>query len=185
MRAGWPVLTAIALTAAAALVWHATAAAFSSSTANPANALAAGTVTLADDDGGSALFTATDLRRGDASSRCVAVTYTGSLTAAVRLYVSSSSGTLPSYLDLVVEQGTGGGFGTCSGFTPASTIFTGTLSAFAASATNFASGVGSWAPTGSGQSRTFRITATVSPTAPQAAQHTTAGAVLRWEAQSS
>lgn len=162
-----------------------TVAAFRATATHAGNRIASGTVALADDDSGTAMFSPTDLQRGATGSKCIVVTYNGSLTASVKLYVTASSGALAPYLDLTVEQGSGGTFsGGCGGFTPASTIYTGTLSAFALSATDHASGVGSFAPTGAGQSRTYRITYTLNASAPTSVQNTSASADFRWEARS-
>src|SRR3712207_7319239 len=46
---------------------------------------------LSDDDSGSAMFTATGLKPGSTGTKCIQVTYGGSLAAAVKLYVSSST----------------------------------------------------------------------------------------------
>ncbi|WNY33608.1 S24/S26 family peptidase [Curtobacterium flaccumfaciens] len=56
---------------------------------------------------------------------------------------------LAANVNLTVEQGTGGGFGSCSGFTPAATgssLYSGTVAGFGAASTNYATGVGSWTP---------------------------------------
>lgn len=82
-----------------------TYAAFTSSGRNPDNVFAAGTVRLSDDDAGSILFSLTGLKPGDpATSRCVGVTYDGSLDANVRLY-ATVSGALAPHLDVTVTRG--------------------------------------------------------------------------------
>lgn len=173
----------LAMLVAGALVWNATGAVFTANTGNAANSFTTGTVALTDDDAGAAAFTATGLQRGATAARCIAVTYGGSLTAPVKLYASSPTGTLGPYLDLVIEQGTGGSFADCTGFSPSSTLFTGTLAAFTGSATSFSSGVGAWTATGSGETRTFRLTYTLQPGAPSTAQNTSATAQFVWEAR--
>lgn len=173
----------MALLVTGLLVWHGTSAAFSTSTQNSGNAYGTGTVSITDDDGGTAPFTASNLQRGATGTRCVQVTYGGSLTGAVRLYLSASSGTLRSSLTVTVEEGTGGSFAGCGGFTPTSTLYSGTLQAFATAASSWSSGVSAWTPTGPGQSRTYRVTYTLSPSAPPSAQNSTAAATLTWEAR--
>jgi hypothetical protein len=70
-----------------ALIWQASTAAFSDATSNGPNTLGAGTVTIADDDGGSAMFTAANLAPGATDTMCVGVRYTGSLSpSAIRMY---------------------------------------------------------------------------------------------------
>ncbi|MBJ7331284.1 MAG: hypothetical protein JHC95_15430 [Solirubrobacteraceae bacterium] len=178
-------LVPVAVLVAGAMVWHTTAAVFSGGTQNAGNAFATGSVSLDDDDGGVAPFSVSGMQRSDTGSRCIAVSYTGSLNAAVKLYAASVTGQLAPYLDLTIEQGTGGGFSSCAGFAPSATLFSGTLQAFGAAATSHASGIGSWSPTAPGQSRTFRVTYTLSPSAPASVQHGVAGAQLTWEARSS
>lgn len=165
---------------ASGLVMQRTAALFGASTGNPANAFGTGTVSLGDDDSGAALFSANSLVAGATATRCIVVTYGGSVGASVRFYVPSATGSLASALDMVVEEGTGGSASTCSGFS-GTQLFSGTLAALAATATNFGTGLGTFAPTGTGQSRTYRITYTVQAGAPTGA---TATAILQWEAQS-
>jgi hypothetical protein len=170
----------VTLLASAGLVWQASTAAFSASTATPSNSWTAGTVALVDDDANAAMFTATGLRPNDTGTKCIAVTYNGSLTSAVKLY-AASTGTLAPYLNLTVEEGTGGSFGSCAGFSATSTLYNGTVSGFAAANTSYASGVSSWTPTGSGQSRSYRFVYTVQDN--NAAQGLTANATFTWEAQ--
>jgi hypothetical protein len=171
-----------AVLASSVMVWHASSAAFTATTSNGPSNWSAGTVTLSDDDSGTAMFNVSGLKPADNGSKCIAVTYDGSLAANVKLY-ASAAGTLGSYLDLTVEQGTGGSSGSCSGFTPAATIYAGTLAGFASSASNYATGVGGFAPTGSAQTRTYRFTYTVQNN--NAAQGASASGTFTWEAQNS
>lgn len=163
-------------------LWQVTAAAFQTTTNNTANTVAAGTV-IVSNDAGTAMFAATGLDRGDSQTRCIRVQYDGSLAATVKLYTSSATGTLGPYLNVTVEQGSGGTFASCSGFGSATTIYTGTLANLASTSTSFANGVGSWSPTAAGQARTYRITTTLSATAPAAAAESSAGITLVWEAR--
>jgi hypothetical protein len=182
---------AAGLVGSAALVWQASYSAFSSTTVNPTNNWSAGTVALADDDSNTAMFTATNLKPGSTGTKCVAVTSTGSLASTVKLYGTTPATTnaLSSSLNLTVTQGTGGGFGSCTGFTPlgtGSSVYTGTVAAFGSSATNFASGLGTWAPTGTGsETRVFQFTYTLDPATPNTAQGGTASIGFTWEAQNS
>lgn len=171
----------VAFLASAGLVWQASYSAFSATTTNASNNWAAASVTLTDDDANSAMFNATGLQGGSTGSKCIEVTYGSAAPATVKLY-GSATGTLGSYLDITVEEGTGGTFADCTGFTAGATIFTGTLAGFAAASNSFATGVGSFAPTASGQSKTFKITYRVQDN--NAAQGTSASATFTWEAQS-
>ncbi|GLY28237.1 hypothetical protein [Kineosporia sp. NBRC 101731] len=161
----------------------ATFSAFSSGTDNGNSTFNAGSVSLGDDDAGAAMFTVNSLQPGSTGSRCIAVTYTGSLPAQVRMYVSAGdlTGTLAPYLTLTVTEGAGGGFGSCSGFSAASTAWTGTLDHLASTATGWASGVGSFTPTANGQVRVYRVVYTL--TAGSAAAGRSSQVRLSWEAR--
>lgn len=142
------ILFTIGVLASLGLVWGGTTAAFTSTTPSGSNSWSTGTVTLSDDDGGAALFTAAGLVPGSSGSNCIAVSYTGTVAATVRLYASASTdpSTVASYLDLTVQEGSGGGFGTCTGFAAGSTVYSGTLAGFTGAKTSFATGVGTWTP---------------------------------------
>jgi hypothetical protein len=170
------------------LVVSTSRAAFSSTTGNTGNTASAGSVTLTDDDAGSVLFNVSGMAPTDAATECITVTYNGDLTpsAPVQLYRSGAvTGTgLDQYLDLIVEVGTGGSYGSCVGFTPSATLFTGnTVQNFAATHTSYATALSTaWTPTGAGQSRTFRFTITLQDN--NSAQSLNVGFGFTWEAQS-
>jgi hypothetical protein len=166
------------------LVWQASNAAFSDTTENPGNTWASGDVVLTDDDSDAAMFSASNLKPGDTEAKCITVTYSGSLDASVKLYAGVAGSGLAQYLDLTVEQGTGGGFGDCTGFTPdASPKYTGTLSGFATAHVNFSNGWGSFTPAGGApdDTKTYRITYTLQDN--NLAQAKNATATFTWEAQ--
>ncbi|MFL6161390.1 MAG: TasA family protein [Jatrophihabitantaceae bacterium] len=177
------------LAASAAVVWQASYSAFSAQTSNPTNNWAAGTVLLSDDDSNTAMFSASNLKPGNTGSKCIAVTSTGTLPSAVKLYGTAAATTnaLSTWINLVITQGTGGSFGSCTGFTPlasGSSVYSGTLASFATASTSYSNGVGSWAPTGSGSdTRVFQISYTFDPTAPNSTQAGTASVGFTWEAQ--
>jgi predicted ribosomally synthesized peptide with SipW-like signal peptide len=167
--------------------------AFSSQTDNPGNIITAGTVKLGDNDGGTALYALTAAKPGDSSTSCIKVTYEGSLPATMKLYTPSTIESLGAYVDLKVEAGTQttSTFPSCTGFTPAAsgaTVYEGTLSAFATDHKAFANGI---TTNPSGQSKweandsvVYQVTATLSASAPEAAQGETTGThIIRWEAQ--
>lgn len=188
--AAWIAIPA-ALVASGVVVSTASYSAFSATTVNPTSNWTAGNVALTDDDNNTALFNATGLKPGSTGANCITVTSTGSLPSTVKLYGTNAATTnaLASNINLTVEQGTGGGFGSCTGFTPAATsgnLYTGTVAGFGSASTTFATGVGTWAPTGSGsESRVYRFTYTVSSTAPNTVQGGTAALGFTWEAQNS
>jgi hypothetical protein len=179
----------VAMVASGAMVWHASYSAFSASTTNPTNNWSAGTVALSDDDSNTAMFNASNLKPGSTGAKCIAVTSTGSLPSAVKLYGTSYATTnaLSTYLTVTVDEGTGGSFaGGCTGFTSSSQIYNGTLAAFGTGKTNYATGVGTWTPTGSAsETRVYKITYTLSSSTPDSAQGGTAALGFTWEAQNS
>lgn len=185
--------TAAAALAAGAMVAGLTVqtslAAFNGVADNPSSDWATGVVSLADDDGGTAMFDVAALKPGDVSTRCIEVEYTGTLDSDVKVY-GSVSGTLGGHLDLQVEVGSGGSFADCAGFTPqlGSPIWTSaTLASFGATHADWASGLDvGWDPSGpdelgNTETRTFRFTTTVADD--PAAEGTTATATFTWEAQ--
>ncbi|HEX5495007.1 MAG TPA: hypothetical protein VFX70_10580 [Mycobacteriales bacterium] len=78
----------------------------------------------------------------------------------MKLYSADAAGELAQNVDLTIEQGSGGSFGSCSGFTPDATgnpIFTGTLATFAAHR-DFATSVGTLTPTSAPTGKSYRFT---------------------------
>lgn len=180
-------------------------AAFSDTTANANNNWSAGTVVIADDDTGSAMFTTAavgtgqvsgTLKPGQTIANCVRVTYNGSLPSTVKLYATNpitetapnGTGLLP-YLHIRVEEGTAGDFG-CANFAGASTIWDSTTHPGAASdllgvfPTSYAgginSGLASWS---AGTYRVYRFTMTLDSATPDTSQGATATATFNWQAQ--
>lgn len=180
-----------ALVVSGIVVAQASYSAYSATTVNPTSNWASGTVALADDDTNTAAFTASNLKPGSTGTKCIAVTSSGSLASTVKLYGTGAASTrgLAAAIDLSITQGTGGSFGSCTGFTPlasGSSVYTGTLDSFASSASSFATGVGSWAPSGSAsETRTYQITYTLKSGADNTTQGGTAALGFTWEAQNS
>ena len=168
------------------LVIRTSRSAFSDTTDNQTNQFSAGSVTLVDDDSAAAMFTVTDMAPSDQVTECITVTYQGSLDATVVLYGALTAGDgLDDYLDLTVERGSGGSFGDCTGFSPAEVVYTGTLDGLTSTHTDFATGAGTWAPTGGApdDDMTYRFVVTLQDD--NAAQGLTTTAAFTWEAQNS
>ena len=151
----------------------------------PTSAPPAPVVELTDDDAGTALFTdGTVLAPGSAHSRCITVAYVGGVdSSTVRFYAADVSGDLAAYLDLVVEMGpaTDDPFGSCAGFVPASTIYTGTLADFAAGHPDYATGIGTWDPADGDGTRSFRFSLSVRDVPAAEGKATSFG--FTWEAR--
>lgn len=184
----------VAVVASGALVWQSTYAAFSSTTSNPTNNWSTGSVKLADNDSGTALFNATNLKPGANGERCITVTSTGSLASTVKLYGTgfAQDKNLADVITLKVEEGSGATNAACAGFVadtaPAAKIFDGSLTAFSAKS-NFGNGVGTWAPagvaSGSSEARSYRVTYTLGGGIDNSYQGGSASIGLTWEAQNS
>jgi predicted ribosomally synthesized peptide with SipW-like signal peptide len=165
-------------------------AAFTDTTDNTGNAFAAGTVDLVDDDSDSAMFDVAGMAPGDSVTDCIVVTYEGTVLdpAAVKLYSGgyTDSGDFANYLNLTIEEGTGGAFGNCSGFNFENEIEPGgTLAAFGTAHTDYLTGVGVWDPTGTPESKTYRFTVELDAATPNAEQGESVTALaFTWEVQS-
>lgn len=174
----------LAVAAAFLVAFQATNAAFSAQTDNQGNQFAAGTVSLTDDDGGTALFTVTDMIPGQTETGCIEVTYSGSLDSEVRAFGAATGGDgLENHLDLTIERGTGD----CAAFGTSTVVWAngsdGDLGTFVASATDYASGIDNWQPTGGGADDMvpYRITVTLQDD--DGAQGLSTEVTFTWEAQ--
>jgi len=143
-------------------------------------------VSLSDDDTGSALINAT-AAAGQTGTACLTVTYTGTVTAPIKLYATSTSDpdALGAQVSLTVEEGSGGTFaGACAGFTSSGTAYNGTFGSFLTTATDYGSGVGSWtADPGTSTTRSYRFTWTLSAGASSALQGKSVSATFVWESR--
>lgn len=107
----------VAIVTAAALIWSASNAAFSSSTRNSGNNWSTGTVALSDDDAGSTRFLVTNMLPGQTETRCITVTSNASVPGLVRGYVVNPIGLesdLADHLQFTSRSGTGGSFASCT-----------------------------------------------------------------------
>jgi len=170
-------------------VLRVSSAAFSASTQNTGNSWSTGSITLTDDDGGGvnqAMFNVTGMVPGQTATKCIVVTYSGSVNpTAVKLYSSGiNDNGLAPHLDLTVEEGDGGSYSSCTGFSATSTIVNvKTLTAFNTDHNGFGNGAGSWDPSGGGQSKTYKFSVTLGNDTPASAQNTDASAAFKWEIQ--
>jgi len=108
-RIAVPVAITSGLVLSGAIVWHTSYAAFTSTTSNDTNTLQAGNVDITDTDGGTAMFTSTQLKPGSTDTQCVTVNYNGDLASDVTLTAAYTDGTAAStdlapYLDFTVEE---------------------------------------------------------------------------------
>src|SRR4051794_14461644 len=79
--------------------------AFSVTTVNSGNSFAAGTVTIGDNDAGSALYNVSNRKPGDTVTSCIRVTYSGTLASDVKLYTADPIGAIGPYVNLTIDPG--------------------------------------------------------------------------------
>ena len=179
-----------------------TRAVFSDTADNTGNAFASADLILYDDDTGTIMFDVVGMLPGDQVDHCIEVSYegpNGRVTNGVKFYIPATwidSATLADDLLITVEDGTVGAFspaGTvsdpttyphCSGFISSTILVTDEpLSTFA---TNYATGYGSWTPTGLGigtpVNHSYRITVELASASTAKNQSVTA-VPLTWEVQ--
>ena len=185
-------LTALCVGALGSLAAMGVFGAFSGTTSNAGNTITAGTVAIADNDAGAAMYSISSAKPGESVSKCIKVTYTGSLDADVHIYTPSSIGSLGQYVELTITPGTQttSTFPSCTGFTPdaGGALFSGTLQSFGSTKNSYATGVvdnpGSATKWATNDSVVYQVTATLQSSAPDAAQGLTTGAhTFTWEAR--
>jgi len=180
-------LAAVALSfiLVALLVVTSSRAAFVAQSDNTANQVTSATINLTDNDSNTAMFNNITLMPNVNVDRCIDVTYNGSIDpTAVILYSSGApTGTLAPFLNLTVDMasGPGSGFGSCTGFPASGTtnVYTGTLQGFAGTYAAYASGLPTWDPSGTAETRSFRFRLAVQDTDAAKGLTTTFG--FSWE----
>ena len=167
--------------------------AFSGTTSNSGNSFAAGTVSISDNDSGGTMLSLTNALPGASTTGCIKVSYSGSLSADVKLW-GTVSGALGPYLTLKVTRGTDTGtFPTCS-FTAdtrdyigqgAGVIYNGNLSSYPSSYAagltdpeNATGGTESWT---NPETHAYKLEVTLQNDS--AAQGQSATASFTWEAR--
>ena len=184
--------TPIAVVAAGALVWQGSYAAFTGQTRNSGNDWSTGTVALTDDDQGSARFQVSNMEPGDSDTKCLTVTANASVPGTVRAYAVNptiTSTDLADHILVSVDEGTGGSYASCDGFTEISSPAVDVPMSSFIQRSNFAQGDGDWDVQPGTSSRTFRITwkfdtTGMTQTQIDALQGKHAGLDIQWELQS-
>ena len=124
-------------------------------------------------------------------SKCIVVTSNSSVPGLVKTYLEDlSADGLEEYVKLAVQEGTGGSFNDCTGFTPGAGFHASeTLLAMAAMHTGYGNGMLPWSTTGvSAESRTYKFTwvfdtTGLDPAAVDALQGKAATVNINWELQ--
>jgi len=181
----------VAVLLAGVLVWQGSNAAFTTETFNAGNNWQAGSVALSNDGTGGAMFSLTGLTPGATGSKCIVVTATSTVAGLVKTYVQNPTANgLENNIDVTIEQGTGGTYADCTGFSATATAAAQPLATLFASNTSYATGLLPWTKgTGAG-SKTYRFTWTFDTTGlsqaqVNALQGTSVRADFEWELQNS
>lgn len=179
----------LGLALVAAMITRTSQAAFSATTDNTGNTFAAGTVVLTDNDGATALFSVAGMEPGDVVTRCIQVTYEGTITTPSGVVVYSGgynnvTGTLSDHLNVTIDEGTGTA-ADCSDFALDQNILAPTtLTTFFATHNGYANGVGTWVPTTTPESVAYRVAVELLPGTPDTEQGSSTDAVaFVWEVQ--
>lgn len=190
--------TALGLTvaagAAAATILTTSSAAFSVTTQNSTDNWKIGGIQLTDDDSDAAMFTVQGMVPGQTNVHCITVTYNGDAASItpIKLYTSNLADTdgITPYLDVTIEQGSGGSFADCTGFSASSALVSNqALSAFNTAHNSFATGLSTFTPsTAANQANvnqpvSFRFTVTLNNSVPQTKMGKSASVDFVWEIQ--
>ncbi len=188
----------LAILAAAAMIWSASNAAFSATTRNSGNNWATGSVALTDDDAGSARFQVNNMLPGQTETKCITVTANTSVPGVVRNYAVnaiSTSSVLSDHVMISGTYGTGGGFGSCDGFTPAVDVGPAVSLTQLAQVSNYAAAAAAdpaagWSVPAGVTSRTYQVTwkfdaTDLSQAQLDTLQGTHTGIDMQWELQNS
>jgi hypothetical protein len=167
-----------------------TRAAISDTTDNPGNQFNAGAIDLVDNDGGSYMYQVNNVQPGQSESRCIRVSYTGTIDSTVKLFMDTPIDTLGPYVDMTVDAGTQAtsSFPDCSGFTAVQNVYTGTLADFQTQHPNAANGA-AYSPHGAspwtdGDSVVYRVTLTLQNTVRQPGEDFSGTHTYTWQAES-
>ncbi len=92
-----------------------------------AASISAGTIAISDDDLGQSLFDLSAMSPGRPEVRCLEIVYEGTIVPVELSLQTKAPGELASYLDVTIDEGSGGSFETCAGFVARGSLFDGTL----------------------------------------------------------
>lgn len=182
----------VAILLAGLMVWQGSEAAFTAETHNSGNNWDAGSIHISDDDDGGAMFQVAELTPGDTGVKCIVVTADSTVTGVIRTYVSSMTAEgLQDYIDITIEQGSGGSFANCADPTPFSASVTHAAQAVSGLRTDhgtYGTGILPWTKGTGEQSMTYRFTwvfdtTGLTETEVNALQTKSVGANFEWELQ--
>ena len=184
--------TPVAVVCAAAMVYQASYAAFTGQTRNSGNDWSTGSVNLTDDDNGLARLQVANMLPGDIARQCIKAAANASVPSTVKGYavnpVPSTSG-LENRVLVTIEDGTGGTFADCAGFTKENELIKDTSLANLAKANTYEAGIGGWTVAPGVSSKTYRMTWRFDTTGMTQAQidqlqNSRTGIDMQWEMKS-
>jgi hypothetical protein len=168
-------------------------AAFSATTVNSGNAFSAATLSLSDNDAGSAMFTVTAMVPGDVATGCIAVTKSGTADPAiVKIYKSAytetdgaaDGATLDDALTFKIDT-----VNNCTTRTVVANVTPGITLTNLAPYTNYSNGLSAqWDPAAGTETVSYLFTATFTPSGSTATDNTRigdtiSGLTFTWETQ--
>jgi hypothetical protein len=179
----------VAVIVAGLLVWQGSNAAFTAETHSGGNNWETGNVVLTDDDAAAAMFSVPNLAPGQFGSHCIVVTSAAGAAGVVKTYgqVLRADG-LQDHVKITIEQGTGGSFADCTGFTTGATEAAQSLTALFATHGTYGTGILPWAVGVGTESKTYKFSWVFDVTGLDEAQQNalqgkSVGAVFEWELQ--
>lgn len=186
----------VAILLAGAMVWQGSSAAFTADTRNIGNSWETGSMAISDDDTGHALFSITNITPGQSGTKCIAVTATSTVPSDIKLYTAEPGlDGLEQYVQLSIEQGTGGGFDLgCGNFEPAipdpNVELNQTLASLAANHNSWATATLPWHMTNGTVTKTYKfdwafVTGAMDQTQIDGLQGKAASISFEWELQNS
>lgn len=180
-RAASIVATAIVL--ASFFTWRTSSALFTATTDNGPQSFTTGTVTLTDNDANGVMWSVTNLKPGDNDTKCIRVSYTGSLAASIKVYGAGLTATagLEQWIRFTIDEGTSSSvvYPACTNFAGPTNIFDAAVSSFG---TSWGTGTGNWAPSAAA-AKDYRIKYTVDSAIPNNFQNANLQISITWEAQ--
>lgn len=172
-----------AVALASAFVLPGSYAAFSGTTSNTGNTWTAGTVNLTNNRA-TAMFTASNIAPGYTESHCITVSTTSSMATILSFYAAQGANTngLADNLTLKVDAGSGGTdyASSCTGFTTAQTLYSGTMSGLSSTHGTAGTAIDVTNQLPANGSQQFMITATLPSNAPSSVQSGQAGMDFTW-----
>lgn len=175
----------VAMIVASTLVGTASYSGFNAVVSNTGNTWSAGTVAVTSDDAGVSILNDTNIQPGSSNTSCITVKNSSSISAPVKLYAKNTGAdaTVAQAVYLTIDEGTGGSFSSCSGFTKQTNLVTNLpLSTVEANNSSYSTGLATGLTT-AGTTKTYQFTYTMPASAANKWQGLVSTTSFFWEAQ--